>query len=74
MSIDNISSSQVKHWVWEHAYEAKNMRNDGWTASAHKKHLYDLKCMLDDIYSTLPKFQGEEEWEKERITELLKRK
>jgi len=73
MSLHISSIDQVKHWVWENAYEAKNMRNDGWTSMAHKKRLYELKCMLDDVYPTLPTFVGEEAWEQERILEILKR-
>jgi hypothetical protein len=48
--------------------------NDGWTASSCKLELYRVKCYLDDVYKQLPTFQGEEEWEKERVAELLKRK
>jgi hypothetical protein len=55
------------------ALEASNPRNDGWTASGCKKELYQVKCLLEDIYQKLPRFVGEEEWEKERVAELLKR-
>lgn len=61
------------HWVWENAYETNSNYNDGWTAAEHKKRLYELKCMLDDIYPTLTKFAGEEEWEKEQMWRKLKR-
>jgi len=30
--------------------------------------------LIEDIYQKLPTFVGEEEWEKERVAELLKRK
>jgi hypothetical protein len=56
------------------ALEASNPRNDGWTASGCKKELYQVKCLLEDIYQKLPRFVGEEEWEKERVAELLKRR
>ena len=73
MSIDNIGINQIQHWIWEHAYEAKNMRNDGWTSMGHKRKLWELKCLLDDTYSKLPTFVGEEEWQKERLVEILKK-
>ena len=38
------------------------------------KEIYQLKCLIEDIYQKLPTFVGEEEWEKERVAELLKRK
>ena len=53
--------------------EAHNPFNDGWTASSCKHELYRVKCYLNDQYSRLPRFAGEDEWEKERVAELLKR-
>ena len=54
--------------------EASSPYNDGWTASSCKHDLYRVKCLIDDMYKQLPTFVGEEEWEKERVAELLKRK
>ncbi|CAB4137687.1 hypothetical protein UFOVP328_53 [uncultured Caudovirales phage] len=54
--------------------EAASPYNDGWTASTCKYELYQLKCLIDDIYRKLPTFAGEDEWEKQRVAELLKRK
>jgi hypothetical protein len=48
--------------------------NDGFTSSYCKKELYVLKCWLEDEYNRLPTFVGEEEWEQERIVEILKNK
>jgi hypothetical protein len=45
--------------------------NDGWTSSSCKKELYLLKCWLEDKYKKLPTFAGEEQWEQERILEIL---
>lgn len=73
MGIHVSNLDAVKHWVWENSYEAKSGYNDGWTASAYKKRLYELKCMLDDVYPTLPTFVGEDEWEQERLINLLKK-
>jgi hypothetical protein len=56
------------------AFEASDPRNDGWTASGCKKEMYQVKCLIEDIYQKLPTFVGEEEWKKERVAELLKRK
>ena len=56
------------------ALEASDPRNDGWTACGCKKEIYQVKCLIEDIYQKLPTFVGEEEWEKERVAELLKRK
>ena len=47
--------------------------NDGWTSSACKQELYMLKCFIEDEYKKLPHFFGEEEWEQERLMNLLKK-
>lgn len=48
-------------------------RNDGYIQRDCKHELYLLKCWLEDEYSKLPKFTGEELWEQERLMELLKK-
>jgi hypothetical protein len=52
--------------------EINSPYNDGWTQMACKHQLYQLKCLLDDVYPTLPRFAGEEAWEQERLISLLK--
>lgn len=46
--------------------------NDGYVQMSCKHDLYMLKCWLDDQYSKLPTFTGEEKWEQERVIEILK--
>ena len=53
--------------------EIRSPYNDGFTTSYCKKELYVLKCWLEDEYSKLPTFVGEEIWEQERLLELLKK-
>ena len=47
--------------------------NDGFTSRSCKHELYMLKCWLEDEYKDLPTFAGEEEWEQNRMLEILKR-
>lgn len=47
--------------------------NDGWVSSSCKHELYMLKYWLEDEYSRLPTFVGEEQWEQERILKILKK-
>lgn len=54
--------------------EISSPYNDGWISRDCKYELYRLKCFLEDEYARLPKFTDEEEWDKERVVELLKRK
>ena len=52
--------------------EINSPYNDGYVQSHCKHELYMLKCWLDDQYSKLPTFAGEEKWEQERVIEILK--
>jgi hypothetical protein len=53
--------------------EIGNGYNVGFTACHCKHELYQLKCWLDDHYTRLPTFVGEEQWEQERLVQILKR-
>jgi hypothetical protein len=53
--------------------EIHSSYNDGYTQRSCKHELYLLKCWLEDEYSKLPTFVGEEEWEQERLIEILKK-
>jgi len=46
--------------------------NDGFTSSYCKQELYMLKCWLEDEYDKLPTFIGEEQWEQDRIVQILR--
>lgn len=53
--------------------EINSPYNDGFTSSYCKQELYMLKCWLEDEYRKLPTFTGEEQWEQDRLIQLLKR-
>ena len=56
------------------AVYARSAHTDGFSACACKHDLYMLKCLLEDIYKTLPEFpQQEREWEQARLMEILKK-
>lgn len=54
-------------------FEANNPYNDGWVAGGCKQDLYQLKCIIEDLYNTCPTFMGEDKWEQKRLIEILKR-
>lgn len=54
-------------------HQVSNPYNDGFTASGCKKDLFQLKCLIDDLYSNTPTFSNEGEWQEQRTVELLKR-
>jgi hypothetical protein len=52
--------------------EIRSPYRDGFTQSYCKRDLYMLKCWLEDEYSKLPTFIGEDKWEQERVIQILK--
>ena len=54
--------------------EIRSPYNDGFSASGCKQELYQLKCWLEDQYDTLPTFVGEDEWEQERLVQILSKR
>lgn len=61
--------SQIRRMIGE----IHSPYNDGYTGMACKQELYQLKCFIEDQYQDLPKFSGEEEWEKQRLIQKLKK-
>ena len=53
--------------------EIHSSYNDGWTQRSCKEELYMLKCWIEIAYKDLPTFAGEEQWEQNRILEILKK-
>lgn len=66
------SLPEIERQIRSLAMEIASPYNDGWTAGSCKHELYQLKCMIEDIYQTLPDFVGEEKWEQERIMRRLR--
>jgi hypothetical protein len=48
--------------------------NDGFTGMHCKQELYQLKCWLEEEYARLPAFANEDQWEQDRVFNILKRK
>jgi hypothetical protein len=67
--VDNITTQ-----LRSAAREAGSPYNDGFSGMMCKRDLWQIKCILDDLYRDLPTFSGEEKWEEERTFEILKRK
>lgn len=53
--------------------EISSTYNDGFTAAHCKEELFYFKCWLEDQYSQLPAFAGEEEWHHKRLVDKLRR-
>ena len=61
------------HAIRQTLTEIGSPYNDGFTSSHCKQDLYLLKCWLQDEYAKLPTFTGEEQWEQQRLIDVLKR-
>lgn len=63
-----LARQAIQHCIGE----IRSPYNDGWTSSACKQDLYVLKSWLDDQYKRLPYFTGEEQWEQQRVIDVLR--
>jgi hypothetical protein len=70
-AVPNISGAERE--IRRCIMEINSPYNDGWTQMNCKYQLYQLKCLLDEVYPTLPEFVEEEKWEQQRVIDLLKR-
>lgn len=68
------NTSDVYQEIRKLSVAVRDPCNDGWTASGCKHELYQLKCFIDDIYRDLPTFVGEEQWEQQRLVDIMKRR
>ena len=75
MDEDNLSpNEQLADHIRELQIQCNSAYNDGWTALSYKKQIYEMKCMIEDIYNSLSVINEKEEkkWEKERVFNKLK--
>ena len=64
----------IARYINKLAIYARSPHTDGFSACSCKHDLYMLKCLIEDIYKTLPDFpQQEKEWEQARLVEILKK-
>lgn len=54
--------------------QASSPYNDGFTASGCKQDLFQIKCIVEDLYADTPTFSIEEEWYEQRTMDLLAKK
>jgi len=75
MDEDNRTPNEIlEDHIRQLQLECNSAHNDGWTALSYKKQIYEMKCMIEDIYNSLNVIDEEEEkkWEKERVFNKLK--
>jgi hypothetical protein len=53
--------------------QAASPYNDGFTAIGCKQDLFQIKCLIEDLYADTPIFDEEDQWQEQRTLDLLKR-
>ena len=56
------------------ASAANDPHDTGFVTIQYKRQLVEMKWFLEDLIEDIGYFVGEEEWEQERLVQLLKRK
>jgi hypothetical protein len=72
MGFNKPNHADVRDTISQVLAEIHSPYNDGFIQSSCKRDLYMLKCWLEDEYSKLPTFAGEEKWEQDRLIKILK--
>ena len=73
MGFQKPDIQSVQEAIRKSLSEIHSPYNDGFVQRSCKHELYMLKCWLEDEYSALPTFVGEEVWEQERLVKILKK-
>lgn len=72
--IKDWDTNTITNWLWKMKIQISSPYNDGFTAAELKHELYEIKCLIEDLYQDLPTFVGEDQWEKQRLIQKLKQK
>jgi len=71
---DTIELERVRQVLRQLAHSARDTHETGFVTVQYKRQLVEMKWFLDDLLDTVGYFAGEEQWEQERLVQLLKRK
>jgi len=66
------NSKEAELIIQELRYEMNNPGNDGWTRSAIKKRLWDIKMRVDRALKDAPKYTGDPNYEDLYLIEKIK--
>ena len=71
---DPIELERVRIVLRQLAYDARDPHETGFVTAQYKKQLVEMKWFLEDLIDTVGYFAGEEQWQQERLVQLLKKK
>lgn len=72
--MDVFELERIRISLRQLASAAKDPYDTGFVTSQYKRQLVEMKWFLEDLIDDIGYFVGEEEWEQERVVQLLKRK
>ena len=71
---DPIEMERVRITLRSLAYQAQSPYETGFVLAVYKRQLVEMKWFIEDLLEDIGTFAGEDEWEQERLIQLLKRK
>ena len=71
---DSIELERIRITLRQLAHAANDVHETGFVTVQYKQQLVELKWFIEDLLETVGYFAGEEQWEQERLLQLLKRK
>jgi hypothetical protein len=71
---DSIELERIRISLRQLAHAARDTHETGFVTVQYKRQLVEMKWFIEDLLDTVGYFAGEEQWEQDRLVELLKRK
>ena len=71
---DPIEMERVRITLRSLAYQAQSPYESGFVSALYKRQLVEMKWFIEDLLEDVGTFASEEEWEQERLIQLLRRK
>ena len=71
---DPIELERVRITLRQLASEAKSPYETGFVTVQYKRQLVEMKWFLEDLIEGIGYFCGEEQWEQERLVQVLKKR
>lgn len=71
---DSIELEKMRIQLRQLAWASNDAHETGFVTAHYKRQLVEMKWFIEDLIENIGYFAGEEEWEQERLIQLLKRK
>ena len=72
--MDIFELERIRISLRQLAHSAKDPYDSGFVTVEYKRQLVEMKWFIEDLLEDIGYFAGEEQWNQERLVQLLKRK